>query len=401
MLRQLPVVAALLASLALNKIGIVQTLDRRQGAVFYLNLLYGQDKGSLSEGDNLISAKTGHDSSAASRKYATELVVDESLTNAQSCTGTLDYKPVRSGTLVITDGDVTFTANGSGVLVPDDSALSNGTINLTTGAYACTFAGAPATTPTGSYRYNYEKESSDAGVPEVDVDLTSETLEAIDFPLRAKYTMGAAIDLEKAHGLVLEDEIIKYLSGEIKFEVDHYGIQMIADTSKTANAAAGTNGIGAWDATIADGQEWLWRKYMFLDMVEKGSNAIFAKTLRGMASFILAGNNVARVIRQLEPHFKPAPGLGSTVPTGPFELGTLDGRLVIQDPFLPTNQYTLGFKGDSYLFAGFIYAPYIPLFATPTLVTSDLKAQKGFMSSAGFKVINPGLYTYGTVSGLQ
>jgi len=46
------------------------------------------------------------------------------------------------------------------------------------------------------------------------------------------------------------------------------------------------------------------------------------------------------------------------------------------------------------------YCPYIPLMSTPTLVTSDLFAQKGFLSSAGFKVINPGMYTYGTISGL-
>jgi len=41
----------------------------------------------------------------------------------------------------------------------------------------------------------------------------------------------------------------------------------------------------------------------------------------------------------------------------------------------------------------------IPLFASPTLVTSDLYAQKGFLSSAGFKVTNPALLTYGTITG--
>ena len=40
----------------------------------------------------------------------------------------------------------------------------------------------------------------------------------------------------------------------------------------------------------------------------------------------------------------------------------------------------------------------IPLFTTPTIITSDLQAQKGFMSSAGFKVTNPGMFTYGTIS---
>ena len=42
----------------------------------------------------------------------------------------------------------------------------------------------------------------------------------------------------------------------------------------------------------------------------------------------------------------------------------------------------------------------IPLMATPTLVTSDLYAQKGFLSSAGFKLINAGMYTYGDINNL-
>ncbi len=101
---------------------------------------------------------------------------------------------------------------------------------------------------------------------------------------------------------------------------------------------------------------------------------------------MVVGSNSARLIRQLDPHFKPAAGLDSLVPTGPYELGTLDGRLVIHDPLIDVNTILFGFKGDNYLFAGLLFAPYIPLFATPTLVTADLKAQKGFLSSAGYKI---------------
>jgi len=394
---QLPVIAALLPSLVLNKIAIVQALDRRQGAVFYLDIKYGQTKGSLASGNTFIGSKTGHANTQASRRYATEEVYGEAATNTGGTTyaGTVTYFPVEADTMTITDGVETFTDDGAGNLVTDDSSGTDGTIVYATGTYSVTFTNAVAAAPTINYSYNYEKATD--GVPEVDVDLSSETLTATDFMLRAKYTLGAAIDLEKAHGLILEDEIVKYLGGEIKFEIDHYGIDMIHTAATGADAATTA---GTWDGSVGSGQEWLWKKYQFIDIIEKGSNNIFAKTLRGYASYIICGNNVARVIRQLEPHFKPAPGLGTTVPTGPIELGTLDGRLVIQDPFLSTNRFVLGFRGDSYLFAGFVYAPYIPLFATPTLITSDLKTQKGFLSAAGFKVINPGLYTYGDVSGL-
>jgi hypothetical protein len=83
-----------------------------------------------------------------------------------------------------------------------------------------------------------------------------------------------------------------------------------------------------------------------------------------------------------------------------MNIGTLNGRTVIQNPFKSTNEYVMGFRGDHFLYAGFVYCPYIPLFATPTLITSDLMAQKGYLSAAGFKRINDGLFTKGTTSNL-
>ena len=131
------------------------------------------------------------------------------------------------------------------------------------------------------------------------------------------------------------------------------------------------------------------------------ANNIFAATLRGEADFILAGNSVARVIKQLKPDFVPAAGLSvkGKPATGPRVIGSLSERLVIQDPFMTHTRYVMGHKGADLLMGGFAYCPYIPLFASPTLVTSDLYAQKGFLSSAGFKVINPALFTYGDIEG--
>jgi len=202
-----------------------------------------------------------------------------------------------------------------------------------------------------------------------------------------------------------------------RFTIDQYGVDMIDNTSINGyyDTTAGTTrtpatAITAWDASIGSGQEWLWKKHEILDRFEEGNNNIISKTLRGMASFIVAGNNVARVIKQL-PQFNGVSNLNKTPPTGPYKIGDLDGRTIIQNPLLldrtisaatvsGTNRYIMGWRGDNFLMAGFVYAPYIPLFATPTLVTSDLFAQKGFLSAAGFKVINAGMYTYGTITGL-
>jgi hypothetical protein len=398
---QLPVIAALLPSLVLNKISIVQALDRRTGSVFYLDVKYDQAKGAVQANQTMIGAKTGKDSRQAGRLYGSTRVYHETFATGDGATNpwgptVVTYFPLVSGSITATDGVEIFTDNADGTLTGDNGGT--GVYVPATGSVTLTFgvAVAKGVIVYIDYRYNYEKAAN--SIPGVNITLTGETVTAEDFPLRADYTLGAAIDLQKAHGLSLEDEIVKYLGGEIKFEIDHLGIDQMYSAAVDPVNGAGT--APDFDASLNIGQEWLWRKYMFLDSIEAGSNLIFAKTLRGFASFIVCGNNVARVIRQLAPHFVPAKDLGTAIPTGPYELGTLDGRLVIQDPFLDTDSYFLGFKGDNYLFAGFIYAPYIPLMTTPTILLANLKAQKGFLSSAGFKTINSGMYANGTIIGL-
>jgi hypothetical protein len=412
---QLPVIAALLPSLALNELAVVQALDRRIGSVFYLDVKHGQAKGLVSSGATMISATTGHAVGKSARRYAMARVVDEVLGTGLGDVGqTVDYAPglinLENAKIYTVTGigtsaraeTVLATCSAAGVLADAGSYLASaGSLNAA-GVLVATIQGIDSDAVVYiQYDYQYDlpvdANNERDGVPEVDISVSQSTVEAIDFPLRAKYSIGAHIDLQKAHGIDLENELVKYLGNEVKFTIDQVGLDMIDDAAIAANG--GADQCTAWNAKIGTGQEWLWKKHEIMDRFEEGSNNIFAKTKRGVATFIYCGNNVARVIRQL-PDFKPAAGLGKTPPTGPMKIGDLLGRTVVQNPFKATNSYTLGYRGDHYLYAGFIYCPYIPLFTTPTLVTSDLMAQKGFLSSAGFKVINAGLFCNGVISNL-
>lgn len=160
--------------------------------------------------------------------------------------------------------------------------------------------------------------------------------------------------------------MVKYLGGECKFTIDHYGIDLIEDAAMNGAYIpnkAGTDvlrtpatAITNWDATVGDGEPWIWKKNEIVDRFESGSNNIFSATLRAVATYIIAGNNVARVIRQL-PNFSPSGG--AKVPTGPTVIGTLDGRTVVQDPFMTTTRYVMGYKGDNILTGSFAYCPSI------------------------------------------
>jgi len=429
LLRQLPVIAALLPSLCLNEIASVQALDRRQGAVFYLDVKYGSDKGSVSSGDSMLSALTGHArANTNQRRYASTLIAGEAtgLTGAQDTTYQLKYAPgvdVTSDRRMHPERTIVLR-NSNDVAVATDASepgtlkVGNTTVGTVSAAGVVTITAHASLADdsdgyTIDYCYQYDLPTdvygNRDGVPEANIAMAQSTVTALDFPIRSKYSLGAAIDVQRAHGINLESELTKYLGGEVRFTIDHFGIDMIeqvatrslliADPYSATGTLTPANAITGWSAAINTGQEWLWKKNELLDRFEEGNVNIIKKTLRANATFIVAGNNVARVIRQL-PNFKPA-SVGKTPPTGPYKMGTLDNRIVIHDPFLSSDdRYIMGYKGDSFLTAGFVYAPYIPLMATPTLVTSDLFAQKGFLSAAGFKVVNPGMYTYGDISGL-
>jgi len=94
---QLPVIAALLPSLALSEIAVVQAMDRRIAAVFYLNVKYGSTKGAINRGlvaDTMIGAKSGHAVGKSGRRYAMARVVDEPIDAGDgNCSGTVEYAP--------------------------------------------------------------------------------------------------------------------------------------------------------------------------------------------------------------------------------------------------------------------------------------------------------------------
>jgi hypothetical protein len=405
---QLPVISALLPTLVLNDIAVVQAIDRRIAAVFYLNVLHGTAKGEATEGGTMMSAKTGHAVGQSERQFAMARVSRELLGTGNAVySGTTSTNPglinlenVKVEALIGSTYTLIATCTEAGVLVSDVGV--SGTINVA-GVYSITVTSqgsAALIKLTYEYQYDIPRDvyNDRDGVPETTIEVTQSAVEAIDFPLRAKWSLGAQFDLQKAHGIDLESELTTFLGGEIRFTIDQEGLRLIDEAAESVDAATQ---VTDWDARPSEGEAWYHKKSEFLDRIQEGSNAIFEKTKRGTASFMVCGNNVARVIKQLgKDHFTPAPFVKQ--PTGPIKIGVLDNQVtIIQNPFKSTNRYTLGFRGPDYLNAGFIYAPYIPLFSTPTLTTNDLMSQKGFLSSAAFKVINAGLFTYGDITNLM
>lgn len=392
----------------MSEVAATQPLERRTGAVAYLDWKYGQSKGQMTSSDTMIGAKTGHNTSKSGRQYARATVVRELLgTGDGTHSGTTDYTPG----LVTLDNVIVETLTGSTYATIATSTSAgvisgtgvSGTIN-SSGVYSITVSGiSSAASVLLTYDYMYEFPTNAynerVGVPEVTLDITTSTVTAQDFPVRAKWSLAAQIDAQKVYGLDMEKEFVKILGNEVKFSIDQKGLELVHDAAVDTTNNAGT--ISTWDARPSEGETWIWKRQEFMDRFIQGSNLIQKKTLRAVGNVIICGLDVARVLRQLGSDFFKTEKM-STPPTGPVKIGTLlDQFTVIQNPFMTDTSYDMLYRGDNYMMAGFIYLPYIPLFASPTITTSDLMSQKGFLSSAAFKVTNPGMFTSGSITNLQ
>ena len=413
---QLPVITALLPSLVLNEVAIVQAIDRRIAAVFYLDVKYDSGKGEVKSGDIMIGAKTGHATPLSARRYAIDNVVREPITLASDdvtaggvvaySPGLIDFEKVKVEKLLGTTYTTLGVGDSAGKITGDGIEGTTGYID-SDGNFNFTLREAPgAGTILISYRYQYDRPTDESGyhrtgVPKAKVTVTQSPVQAMDFPLRAEWSLGAAIDLQKAHGIDLESELVKFLGGEVRFTIDQYGLEEIDAAAEDTVNSAGK--MADWDARPSEGEAWIWKRNEFIDRIKAADNAIFKKTKRARATFIVCGNDVARVVTQLgRDYFTPVAGYGKMIATGPVKVGTLLNQLtVIQNPFKTETRYTVGFRGSDYLHAGFLYCPYIPLFATPTLTTADLVSQKGFLSAAAFKTVNAGMFCYGDIAHLQ
>ena len=408
--QMLPTIPALLPSLVADHVSVVQAIDRPQAQVYFMNIKAATAKGNIAAAASLISAKTGHASGEGARKYASDEVISEvNIKGAGAQTLVMDpvqNKPMIAGSITAV---ATTTIGGmQAVETFTDDYDTLGTLTLTgsrgsTGSYVVATgvitldagAGNTVDAVATAVSYRWVVEQFPAGIGGLDIEVVSENVDARVFPLKLNYSVFAAINLQKIHGLVLADEGMKFATQEIRFAIDQIVLQYVQQASESANAATT---VGAFSCTVGATQEWIWRIHEIKRYLSKASANIFAKTLRARGNVVVGGINVCSLLEQL-PEFKPAAGLGTKPPAGPYVAGTLGNYLIICNPFYDADTYVELFRGDNYLFAGLIYAPYVPLYATDPVTLADLTTQRGFMSQAAVKRINDGMFCKGTITG--
>lgn len=399
----------------LRKARVTIMMNGPIGGIFYYELKYGTDKGTITSGQNLIESFSEH--------YSDEFIDHESFGTgngiATTFTGTLEYTPIKDKSYDcntvgncggVSDGNVitVFAGSVSGTDDGDGNITGtgiSGTIDYGTGAVAVTFASAPALSIDVYAAYTYDTESNST-IPEVNIDITLCEIRAKTRKLKALWSSEAADDLRAFHGLDAEAELVAGLASEIALEIDREIVQDIRSGALASNVAT-------FNATVPTGVTQLDHYRTLITVLTKLSNRIHRLGIRGPANWIVTSPEVSTIIEQLGTHgdFRPiyAPANADARAAaeqpqnfGVYKAGTLQNKwTVYKDVKYQSSEILIGYKGQNFVDAGYVFAPYIPLQVTATFLDPDnFQFRKAMRTRYAKKLVRSELYGRVTVSNL-
>lgn len=416
-----PILRRVFPNLIANEIVSVQPMTAPVGAVFFLDYVYGVSKGATQAG-NIFPRD--FDRNYSSEYVAGEVLVTGDGTNfggaGTALSASLSFSPVRpldstrGYSVVIREEDSsgnviqTATDNGTGGFTGNVSA---GTLNYSNGAlFAFKFTAAVTNGNQVKAYYYYDMELN-SKVPSVQLDVKKAPVEARSRKLKALWSAEAAEDLRAFHGLDAETEMVSSVAQEIAMEIDR---EIINDLFQSS-----TGTTASFDRIPPAGIAEIDHLRSLITQISTVSNLIHKKTLRAPANFIVTSPEVSALIAQLTTHgdFRSLFVSGGESPYGPadmprpltqhgqfgiYKTGTLMGKwMVYEDPFFQRDQMLIGLKGTSFLDAGYVWAPYVPLQVTPSFMDpADFSIRKGLRTRYASKLLRSEYYGQLRISNL-
>ena len=253
---------------------------------------------------------------------------------------------------------------------------------------------------------------SSQAIPEINVKLISDTVAAKTRKLKAQWTPEFAQDLNAYHSIDAEAELTSILSEYISMEIDLEILDMLiknADTveawsAKVANdmsVSSNTTAGGTSAVTLSSTQNNLGVYYTKMSWfqtlgvkLQKVSNLIHQKTLRGGANFLVVSPKVSTILESIPGFAADSAGESAKYNMGVQKIGAINNRYTVyKNPYMTENVILMGYKGSQFLETGAVFAPYIPLIMTPLVYDPiSFTPRKGIMTRYAKKMVRPDFY---------
>lgn len=254
-------------------------------------------------------------------------------------------------------------------------------------------------------------KDTDIGIPQIDLELKSETIVAKTRKLKAVWSPELAQDLNAYHSVDAEAELTSMLSDIVSTEIDLEILDMLITAAPAITTEFWSAEIGkTWNGTnfapsAFTGTAWTnmtWYQTLGQKM-QKVSNKIHQLTMRGGANFAVVSPTVATILETI-------PGFGTNTngdklefAGGVSKIGSFHNRFTIyKNPYMKENLVLMGFRGSNFLETGAVYAPYIPLIMTPLVYDpNNFTPRRGLMTRYAKKVVRPEFFGKIYIDGLQ
>jgi hypothetical protein len=439
----LPLVRKVFGSIAAKNFVSVQPMNLPSGLVFYMdfkygntrlgftadNSLYGDDNTSIpSQFRGFSNTDAGglygvgrfgysiNDTSSAGFSAATASVLLSDVNfNSDYSSSLSSYRKFTVTGASLANADFlavrSFQPSGSGVnfatnIVPEFTKYDGtNVIFIVSGSQNSVLASVSyVKLPTDSTRGDFEDRDgsvTNLNIPQIDLELKSETIVAKTRKLKAVWSPELAQDLNAYHSIDAEAELTAMLSDYISTEIDLEILDMLIQavpsiTTEYWSAQIGTvynPSTGAFGASSFTGTAWTnmtWYQTLGQKM-QKVSNKIHQLTMRGGANFAVVSPTVATILETIPGFATGTDGDKMEFAGGVSKVGSFQNRFTIyKNPYMKENIMLLGFRGSNFLETGAVYAPYIPLIMTPLVYDpNNFTPRRGVMTRYAKKVVRP------------
>tara|TARA_Y100000004_G_scaffold170330_1_gene205291 strand:+ start:839 stop:2482 length:1644 start_codon:yes stop_codon:yes gene_type:complete len=455
----LPLVRKIFGELAAQEFVSVQPMNLPSGLIFYLDFKYGTAQAGFTSGNDVFGVTSGsgdptaglygagrfaysandtasaaqsvHASSVASGTYTTgsvsfqDIDFEPDLSASMASGNTVDNGLMKINTAVaaLTNPDLegirAFTVSGSGF---DEFFPAYTTLNAAEDEISFIVRKSVAGV-SGDLVINYHKQptditrgdfeatasgtgaESDAGIPEIDIQMRSIPIVAKTRKLKAVWTPELAQDLNAYHSVDAEAELTSLLSEYVSMEIDLEILDMLRAnaTAKTERYSAKVgfefnSTTGIFEETSANSNAYTKGEWFQTlgNKIQSVSNAIHQKTLRGGANFIVVSPEVATILESIPGYATASDGDASAnqYAMGVQKAGLLNNRFTVyKNPYQFENVILVGFRGSNFLETGAVYAPYVPMIMTPLVYDpTNFTPRKGVMTRYAKKIVRPEFY---------
>jgi hypothetical protein len=445
----LPLVRKIFGQIAAKEFVSVQPMNLPAGLVFYLDFQYGNNKapfaagqslygtpsanfGNLAEGGLYGAGRFGYSLNQFSASVTTtdtpatwaEVNFDPAYSASFAAGGTPVSKfavPTASLPYFNADGIRAFILSGSDVftnnLLQAYTELNGGDI-----VFYASGSGLTANNPVVFYNKrtdfnamgDFEDRSNTPSVPnaasatsivipEINVQMKSQTISAKTRKLKAQWTPEFAQDLNAYHSLDAEAELTGILSENISLEIDLEIMDMLIQNAPTVEywSAKVGNQINANNTGFVPNTNGVFYTQMswFQTLgikLQKISNIIHQRTLRGGANFMVVSPTIATILESIPGFAADTDGAADNMKYafGVQKIGALNSRYkVYKNPYMLENVILMGFRGTQFLECGAVYSPYVPLIMTPLVYDPNtFTPRKGIMTRYAMTMVRPEYY---------